>query len=196
MKLSKVSTSSAEARSLLHPYARCYPIENGFLLLKGFEMKFHLTLEDRFWEKVDRKSSDECWNWLGGIHMNGYGGFNDGTKSMKAHRFSWILFYGEIPEGKLICHKCDNRKCVNPNHLFLGTQKDNIQDRIRKGRSKYAVGERHGNHKLTKETVLKIKQLLKQGRTQTEIAHIFNIDHRQIHCIEHKKTWGWLDETC
>lgn len=93
--------------------------------------------EERFWKKVDVRGADECWEWQGFVAPNGYGRFDGGL----AHRFSWVLANGAIPEandyspfGYLILHKCDNRSCVNPNHLFLGTQQDNIQDQVAKGR--------------------------------------------------------------
>lgn len=99
-----------------------------------------------------------CWEWTGS-KRNGYGRMiigsrKDGTrKSMSAHRVSYELEYGEIPDGMEVCHKCDNPSCVNPKHLFLGTRQDNIDDRERKGRNITFIGEEQPRAKLTKKTV-------------------------------------------
>lgn len=94
---------------------------------------------ERFWKKVQK--TDWCWIWTASFFTNGYGQFRhgsrtDGTRKLDhAHRMAYRLEVGQIPEGMLVCHKCDNKKCVNPDHLFLGTSKDNTQDMIKKGRA-------------------------------------------------------------
>jgi hypothetical protein len=90
-------------------------------------------LAERFWEKVNVGTPDECWTWAACTNPLGYGWINVNNSGELAHRISWLINHGEIPEGLVICHKCDNPPCVNPNHLFLGTQKDNMQDYARKG---------------------------------------------------------------
>src|SRR5947207_10424619 len=90
----------------------------------------------RFWKFV--KKSDSCWNWISST-WRGYGIFKIGNKTQKTHRVSWMIHYGPIPDGLFCLHHCDNRKCVRPDHLFLGTAKDNTHDAMNKGR--FAIGE-------------------------------------------------------
>lgn len=97
----------------------------------------------RFWSKVDRPV-DGCWEWKAGKFRYGYGAFSLKEKLLKAHRVSYELAYGPIPEGMYVCHHCDNPPCVNPTHLFIGTPQDNMTDKIRKGRLVACPGERNG----------------------------------------------------
>jgi hypothetical protein len=89
---------------------------------------------DRFWDKVIILGENDCWNWCAFKNKRGYGKYYLDGKKVYAHRYSYIMHHGDIPEGLCILHKCDNPSCVNPNHLFLGTHKDNTQDMISKGR--------------------------------------------------------------
>lgn len=104
------------------------------------------TMEERFWSYVSR--GDGCWEWTGHRNGQGYGGFSLGRKhegNEAAHRVSWRLAYGPIPDGMFVCHHCDNRACVRPDHLFLGTHEDNMRDMREKGRG--ARGDRHWKRK-------------------------------------------------
>lgn len=150
-----------------------------------------LTEEKRFWEKVDKKGIDDCWEWMGGKNKAGYGRFKVRKQDhIRAHRISWILVNGPIPEGLSVLHKCDNRSCVNPNHLFLGTQADNMLDMKTKGRNIF--GDKHKNAKLKPEDVYKIRELLNLGTKPKLISKLFNISRRNVAKIKLGKAWNWL----
>lgn len=136
-----------------------------------------IVLDDKliklFWERVNRPSDpDECWIWIGGKASDGYGVIHRISASgrklfIRAHRISWTIHNGEIPSGLVICHKCDRRICVNPVHMFLGTQSDNLNDARKKERLK---------QKEVPDFVIKrIPLLLELGFTQAQIADFFGI---------------------
>jgi hypothetical protein len=159
----------------------------------------------RFWSKVDIKDDVSCWNWMGGLKDTGYGNFWYNGKVKRSHIVSWILTYGNIPytENEKFCsrlcvlHKCDNRKCCNPNHLFLGTQAENMDDMRRKGRamstqlaSKIRRGEGNWAHKITWEQSDEIRVLYKSGNyKKTELARMFSICKQQIAEIINNESW-------
>lgn len=101
-----------------------------------------MDTEERFWKYVDKNGPNGCWVWKGTRKGNGYGGFWLRGKTVFAHRYAYILTRGEIPSGLFACHHCDNRMCVNPDHIFIGTAKDNSQDCVNKGRVHKELGER------------------------------------------------------
>ena len=138
-----------------------------------------------------------CWIWMNGITSFGYGRLKHNAKSYSAHRFSWMLYRGPIPHGKWILHKCDTPSCVNPDHLFCGTNVDNILDMVSKGRNSKgekhsrakispARGEQIGNSKLTREQVVSI---LDDARPQRQIAASYGVSQCQIHNIKSRKQW-------
>lgn len=155
-----------------------------------------VPLEERFWNKV--KEGPGCWEWQGYKFSNGYGGIksHQGKRMLLAHRVSYAIAYGEIPEGKLVCHKCDNTKCVRPDHLFLGTQADNLLDMRRKGRSgdRRVYGEKNGSAKLTSNQVLEIrKRYLAGGITQKALAGEYGVSLPLIEKIIGGRLWKQRD---
>ena len=134
-----------------------------------------------------------CWIFQGATRKKGlpYGWVGYKNTQMNAHRASWIHAYGEIPKGLNVCHKCDVPQCINPEHLFLGTQKENVLDMWRKGRhpSINLGGERHPGAKLTLEQVREIRFMLSQKIKQKLIAEKFNLSQVAISDIKNKRRW-------
>jgi len=143
-------------------------------------------LESLFDCHVIRK--DGCWDWEGSLRR-GYGRIKVNGKAMGAHRISWIIHNGDIPEGMFVCHKCDNKLCTNPKHLFLGSAKDNTRDMVKKERHKGGKGEGHGQSKLTVKNVKKIKELLDKGVSVSDIASFFKVGKSTIDDIKFGRTW-------
>lgn len=142
------------------------------------------VLPKDFWDRV--KKGDNCWEWIGSMNkFTGYGYISVSQKIYLAHRLSYILNREPIPQGLLVCHTCDNRKCVNPNHLFLGTAKDNIQDAARKGRL------RSWAQKLTPGNVQEIRSL-KGHLSQKKIAKRFGVVKGTIGAIFTGLSWKHL----
>lgn len=149
-----------------------------------------------FWEKVEKTKN--CWIRHGAISGGGYNVLSWDKKLKYAHRVSWMIHFGKIPKGKFVCHKCDVPNCVRPDHLFLGTQQDNLRDMIKKGRRGYTglPGEKHPSSKLTGKEVLKIREIYKKGKiTQQEIARKFGVTQRTISKAISGFTWKCLDGT-
>lgn len=149
------------------------------------------TLEERFWSKVIILADDnQCWLWTAFCQERGYGWFGYNGKSVRAHKIAWILPNYVIPDGMEICHSCDNPRCCNPKHLFLGTHKENMDDRDRKGRNINHKGEKHGNSKLTEKQVYEIRQYYAEGGiTQLELAIQYEISLDTTHRIINRKVW-------
>lgn len=140
-----------------------------------------------------------CWIWEGDTAHNGYGRFRvKGGKRIPAHRYAYELFKGKIKKGLLVCHTCDNPPCVNPDHLWAGTIKENMQDMCKKGRSYFQThaskinrnkGVQHHKAKLNEKQVLEIRELSKSGMTNRELGIQFNISEYTISGIKLGKTW-------
>ena len=138
------------------------------------------AVEIRFWEKVEIAEPGVCWLWLASLNNKGYGAFQGENKTWQAHRFSYQLHFGDIPEGLCVCHHCDNPQCVNPNHLFLGTYSDNNFDCVSKGRHTSGGGSGRPSI-LTKEQKEIMKELYATGNyTLRELADSYNVNYMTI----------------
>lgn len=145
------------------------------------------SLVERFWEKVDVCGPDECWPWLAATKQGGYGKIlgEDGRFRL-AHRVAFALVVGPIPVGLLLCHRCDNPGCVNPRHLFLGTQADNLQDMRAKGRGNPPRGRQHPRARLTEELVILIRA---DRRGHRRIARDLGIGKSTVGMVKAGLTW-------
>lgn len=153
--------------------------------------------EEDFWKFVDKDGPNGCWEWAGSCRR-GYGQFRYNGENRPAHRFSYELAFGEIPVldrhyGTMcVCHKCDNRKCVNPDHLFAGTPGDNNRDTQRKGRQRVACGEARKSSKLTPEQVLEIRRI--RGKSCSAIGKEYGVGAQAIHKILVGQLWKHIIE--
>lgn len=165
-------------------------------LLKKNNIQYNRNHNYLFWSKIKILGYDDCWEWQAFKDQDGYGKYScwkDGNEQ-RVHRIMWILKFGSIPNGMLVCHKCDNPKCVNPNHLFLGTHYDNIKDKIDKNRQ--LRGGLHGRSKLTEKDVVEIRNQYIGGWGQiTKLAKKYKVGYSTMYCIIHNKTWKHVHNT-
>lgn len=163
-------------------------------------MEFSKEIIKRFEDKIIPEPNTGCWLWIGSLNNQGYGMFRARSQEIecmqKAHRISYLLYKGPIPKndstyhGWCVCHKCDNRWCVNPDHLFLGTHQDNMDDKEKKGRGHVnPKGIAHHKNKLTEAQVLSIRV---DKRSPLVIGKEYGISRRTVWAIRTKKNWTHL----
>lgn len=151
------------------------------------------SLKERFWEKVKRGGPDECWLWKGAVSSTGYGQVRVESRGAGAyrqegtHRVAFALSRGvEIPSHLNVLHRCDVRTCCNPDHLYLGSDSDNVQDMIRK--------ERHGRMKLSASLVQEIRhRYATKNVSHRDLAREYGVEHRTIGRIIRRERWGWVE---
>lgn len=134
-----------------------------------------------------------CWLWGGEYTDHGYGFYDIGGKKVGAHRVSYMIANGAIPKGALVCHRCDNPSCVNPEHLFLGTHLDNCRDKIRKGRANPAKGMRSAHAKLTNAKVREIRKKRSEGAKIVRLAEEYGVGYGCIERVVHRQSWKHID---
>lgn len=152
---------------------------------------------NEFWSKVDRTAgNEECWPWTGRLSTTGYGQFAKGSKGgVRSHRLAFFLVTGKHPDELHVCHVCDNPICCNPQHLWLGTAKDNIQDSIKKGKHinpKPLKGEKNPSAKLSERDILDIKKLCLNVKNKSLIASSFGISRTHLYRILNGERWTHL----
>lgn len=136
----------------------------------------------RFWAKVS--VTPNCWEWSAALDADGYGRVSAGSRGagmLQAHRASWCLTFGDVPEGQSVLHRCDNRRCVRPGHLFLGTQRENAQDMAQK--------ERGNTRKLTASEVIQIRFASSRGESRSALARRYGVGRSNIGSIARRETW-------
>lgn len=144
----------------------------------------------RFWTKVAITTTDQCWEWKASKRPLGYGQFRYiGSKYKHAHWVAHELIKGPVPADKMVLHSCDNRGCVNPGHLRIGTAKDNRQDTILRNRHNAAKGEQHHKSRLSLVAAKEIKKLLSEGVKPMDISRQFNIGHSSVYQIRDGVLW-------
>lgn len=150
------------------------------------------TAKTRFMSKVVVQP-DGCWQWTGAVNggtKGRYGSIGLAGKHLLAHRAAWLLFHGEDPGTSCICHRCDNGLCVNPDHLFRGTQADNMHDMESKGRSYHKRGELHGRAKLTWDDVAIIRQLHADGMSKRAVARRYpHVNRGTVRAVIDRRSW-------
>lgn len=168
-------------------------------------MPIRMNSEADFWRHVRTRPAGECWIWGGSYNLRGYGQMSFNGRSRLAHRLAYQFAIGEIPAGLCVCHHCDVKGCVRPDHLFAGSHSDNMADMRSKGRQRYASGdnhglrkhpertargERHSQHKLTERDVRKIRALAATGMVHRVIGERYGVTQGTISGIVRRDDWS------
>lgn len=149
----------------------------------------HPDMRERFLKFAEPEPMSGCWLWTGHVDGKGYGRFQIRSyESEHAHRAAWEIFRGEVPPGLHVLHRCDVKCCVNPYHLFVGTNRDNVDDKVRKGRAKLLAcrGSRHGRSKLTEQQIHEIRA---SRKTPTELGKIYGVSRGTIWSVRTRRFW-------
>lgn len=163
-----------------------------FIKIKEHKKPSFEILMDKF--NDDSFMKEKCWEWHGRLTNCGYGHVFYAGSTTTAHRISYKYFKGNIPKKMNVCHLCDNKKCFNPAHLWLGTTQDNIKDAYSKGLISTRKGSKNHYSKLKEYQVFEIRKMIKEGMGNTEIAEKYDVGDGAISCIRHKKTWSHIKE--
>jgi hypothetical protein len=151
------------------------------------------SIKQRLLEKRTIDPDRGCWEFTGAKTGLGYGTIKYNAHMVLVHRLSMYIYKGfSLTDKSFCCHSCDNKKCFNPDHIFLGTCKDNVRDCIKKGRKAIVLGQDQGNSKLKNDQIPKIRKLLSSGVTQKEISKKFRVHQSTISDIKTGRKWGWL----
>jgi len=148
------------------------------------------AIRHRFEQQYERSTEDECWEWYGAVLKSGYGTMKVNGSTERAHRIGYWLRHGEIPDDLFVLHHCDNRRCVNPSHLYLGDHVDNRQDAVERDRT--AQGEENGRVKLTEDDVREIKRR-GEDELQRDLADEFGISQSSVNDIINGHTWSHVE---
>jgi uncharacterized protein (DUF433 family) len=148
--------------------------------------------QERFWNRIDIKSINECWEWKAYIKKDGYGTIGIGKKDYASHRISYYLTYNKDPNGMYVMHKCNNKKCCNPFHLELGTCSTNAKDAHRDGLCKTSYCEDHYSTYITNKECLEIVDMIKGGIACNKIAKQYNIKNNVVYSIKHGRSWNTI----
>jgi len=147
------------------------------------------SLRERFDAQYEPVTESGCWIWTGSLSSRGYGTIKHKYKTKSAHRVSYELHHGEIQEGKVVCHKCDNPSCVNPSHLYAGTLSDNARDKVKRNRCNPTRGTKNPRAKLNNEQVLTIFRSKENGSI---LADAYGVSRTTVSEIKSGRKWGWL----
>lgn len=136
-----------------------------------------------FWAKATKPSIDVCWDWMASIGTSGYGSLRFSGQTYYAHRLAWEYTFGPVPHGQRVLHHCDNRKCINPDHLFLGSGADNSLDMFSKAR--------HPRQILTVETARQLRARANKGESRSLLAQEFGVRECTVYDVANGRSWGW-----